>query len=59
MATPAPAAVEAAPRAQRPLERVREQVLGQHAVAGAVGEEAEQPLRLGLVEPLELVVTHL
>ena len=34
------------------------EVLGQRAVARPVREEAEQTLRLGLVEPLELVIAH-
>jgi hypothetical protein len=54
----AAAAVEPAPLPQRPLERVGQQVLGQRAVSGAVDEEAEQPLGLALVEPLEIRISH-
>jgi hypothetical protein len=50
--------VEALARAQRALERVGQQVLRERPVAGPVREEAEQPLRLGLVEPLEVLVAH-
>src|SRR5206468_3801878 len=46
-------------RAQRALERVGQQILGQRAVSRAVGEEREQPRGLGVVEPLEVRVAHL
>src|SRR4051794_5852680 len=51
-------AVVLGPAAQRTFERVGQQVLGQRAVAGAVGEEREQARSLGVVEPLEVLVAH-
>ena len=50
--------VVAPARAQRALERVREQVLGQRAVAGAVGQEAVEALGLPPVQPVEVRFAH-
>ena len=52
------AAVEPAAATQGPLEGVREQVLCEHSVAGAVDEKAEKCLGVVLVEAVELLVAH-
>ena len=52
------ARVKALARAQHPLERFRQQVLGEGAVPGAVGEEAEELLGVLLEQPLERVGLH-
>ena len=48
-----PPGVETGPRAERPLERVRDEILGELAVTGPIDEKREQRLGVGLEQPLE------
>src|SRR5450755_1948456 len=46
-----PPGVETGPRAERPLERVRDEIFGELAVTGPIDEKREQRLGVGLEQP--------